>query len=160
MNNDNSILDIEKHKNFMKIALNQAKIAEKNLEVPVGAVIVRNNEVVSVGYNQREVSKNCLAHAEILAINQACLKLSNWRLSDCELYVTLEPCLMCTGAIINSRISKVIYGADDKKSGSLNSILRFFESTYNPKPTVISEIMKVECSEILSSFFECLRNKN
>ena len=103
---------------LMLLAIGQARLAAAELEVPVGAVISRNGEVVSVGRNRRETGKNALAHAEIEAIDLACKKLGGWRLWECELFVTLEPCPMCTGAIINSRLRRVVYGASDSKAGS------------------------------------------
>lgn len=142
---------------FMNIAIEQAKLAAAELEVPVGAVIVRNGEVVSVGRNRRETGKNALAHAEIEAIDLACKKLGGWRLWECEMYVTLEPCPMCTGAIINSRICRLIYGASDYKAGSCGSVVNLFDLPYNHKPEVVSGFMAEECSALLSDFFAELR---
>ncbi len=142
---------------FMNIAIEQAKIAAEELEVPVGAVIVRNGEVVSVGRNRRETGKNALAHAEIEAIDLACKKLGGWRLWECEMYVTLEPCPMCTGAIINSRIRRLVYGASDYKAGSCGSVVNLFGLPYNHKPEVVSGFMAEECSALLSEFFSNLR---
>ncbi len=146
-------------KDFMLLALEQAKLAAEELEVPVGAVIVRNGEVVSVGRNRREMGKNALAHAEIEAIDLACKKLGGWRLWECEMYVTLEPCPMCTGAIINSRIRRLVYGASDYKAGSCGSVINLFELPYNHKPEVISGFMADECSAMLSEFFADLRRR-
>lgn len=143
----------------MLLALEQAKLAAWELEVPVGAVIVRNGEVVSVGRNRREMGKNALAHAEIEAIDLACKKLGGWRLWECEMYVTLEPCPMCTGAIINSRIRRLVYGASDYKAGSCGSVINLFELPYNHKPEVISGFMADECSAMLSEFFADLRRR-
>ncbi len=142
---------------FMNIAIEQAKIAAAELEVPVGAVIVRNGEIVSVGRNRREIGKNALAHAEIEAIDLACKKLGGWRLWECEMYVTLEPCPMCTGAIINSRIRRLVYGASDYKAGSCGSVVNLFELPYNHKPEVVPGFMAEECSALLSEFFTNLR---
>lgn len=142
---------------FMNIAIEQAKLAAAELEVPVGAVIVRNGEVVSVGRNRRETGKNALAHAEIEAIDLACKKLGGWRLWECEMYVTLEPCPMCTGAIINSRIRRLVYGASDYKAGSCGSVVNLFDLPYNHKPELISGFMAEECSALLSEFFAELR---
>ena len=142
---------------FMNIAIEQAKIAAEELEVPVGAVIVRNGEVVSVGRNRRETGKNALAHAEIEAIDLACKKLGGWRLWECEMYVTLEPCPMCTGAIINSRLRRVVFGASDYKAGSCGSVINLFELPYNHKPELVSGFMAEECSALLSEFFANLR---
>lgn len=144
-------------RDFMLLALEQAKLAANELEVPVGAVIVRNGEVVSMGRNRREKGKNALYHAELEAIDAACKKLSGWRLWECEMYVTLEPCPMCTGAVINSRIKRLVYGASDKKSGSCSSVINLFELPYNHKPEVVSGFMEEECSALLSNFFSDLR---
>ena len=145
------------HTEYMKEALKEAKKAAEELEVPVGAVVVYKNEIIARGRNRREFSKNALFHAEIEAINNACKKLNSWRLIDCTLYVTLEPCPMCTGAIINSRISEVVYGAKDPKAGSCESVINLFSLPYNHKPKVTSGILKEECSGILSDFFKKLR---
>lgn len=150
MNNDN-------HVKFMKQALNQAKKAEKIGEVPVGAVVVLNDEIIGEGYNLRESENNSLYHAELIAINQACKNLDSWRLIDSTIYVTLEPCPMCAGAIINSRIKNVIFGAFDYKAGSCGSVINLFELDYNHKPDIISGVLKDECSNILSNFFKNLR---
>lgn len=143
---------------YMSLAIDQAKIAASLGEVPVGAIIVYNDDIISRGYNKREKLKNALYHAEIEAINGACEYLNRWRLIDCHLYVTLEPCAMCTGAIINSRISRIVYGASDPKSGSCGSVINLFDLPYNHKPEVISKIMEDECSNIISSFFRSIRN--
>lgn len=143
---------------FMNEALKVANKALEKREVPVGAVIVLDDEIIAVGKNGRETSKNALYHAEIEAIDSACKILDRWRLTGCELYVTLEPCPMCAGAIINSRISKLIYGASDLKSGSCGSVINLFELPYNHKPEVISGVLKEECSSVLSNFFKSLRN--
>jgi tRNA(adenine34) deaminase len=142
---------------YMSLAINQAKIAASLNEVPVGAVVVYKGTVISGGYNKREKLKNSLCHAEIEAINGACKYLNEWRLIDCHLYVTLEPCAMCAGAIINSRIAKVIYGASDPKAGSCGSIINLFDLPYNHKPEVIYGIMQKECAFILKDFFSGLR---
>lgn len=142
---------------FMNIAIEQAKISASELEVPVGAVVVRNGEVVSVGRNRREIGKNALAHAEIEAIDLACKKLGGWRLWECEMFVTLEPCPMCTGAIINSRIRRLVFGASDYKAGSCGSVVNLFDLPYNHKPEVVSGFMQEECSALLTDFFANLR---
>lgn len=147
------------HEEFMLEALDLARMAASEGEVPVGAIVVRNGEVVGRGYNKRESSKNALAHAEIMAINEACNRLGGWRLHECDLYVTLEPCPMCAGAIINSRIRTVYYGAKDEKSGSLESLVKMFDLGYNHKPAVVSGILEDECSRVLSDFFFELRKK-
>ena len=144
---------------FMKRALTLANEAAEMGEVPVGAVIVRNGEIIAEGINRRESEKNALCHAEIEAINNACRRLGGWRLPGCELYVTLEPCPMCAGAIINSRIEKIYFGAYDKKAGSVRSLVRMFDLPYNHIPEAEGGIMEKECSEILSAFFLSLREK-
>lgn len=146
--------------NFMLRAIELANKAAELGEVPVGAVIVRKSDgiVVGEGFNMREASKNALAHAEIIAINNACKKLGGWRLPQCAIYITLEPCPMCCGAIINSRIDDVIFGAYDSKSGSVKSVQQMFELPYNYKPSVTGGIMQQECSALLSDFFQNLRN--
>ena len=141
---------------FMKEALRQAKKAADIGETPVGAVIVRGGEIISRGYNRRETKKNALGHAEIIAINKACKKLGGWRLPKCDMYVTLEPCPMCAGAIINSRIENVFFGAFDKKGSSVNM---FVHCLFNHNVNVSGGIMEKECSEILSAFFKELRRK-
>lgn len=146
-------------RDFMNLAIEQAKISASELEVPVGAVIVRNGEVISVGRNRREIGKNALAHAEIEAIDLACKKLGGWRLWECEMFVTLEPCPMCTGAIINSRIRRLVFGASDLKAGSCGSVINLFDLPYNHKPEVISGFMQEDCSSLLTDFFADLRKR-
>lgn len=144
---------------FMKKALELAKQSAEQGEVPVGAVVVKNNEIVGTGQNRREYGKNALYHAEIEAINNACKKLGGWRLWQCYLYVTLEPCPMCAGAIINSRIKNVYFGAYDEKAGSFGSIVNFNNIPYNHKPNIYAGIMEEECAALLKDFFKNLRNK-
>ena len=151
--------DLKQHELFMKEALSLAKTAYEQGEVPVGAVVVCDGEIVGRGYNRREGGKTALAHAEIAAIDEACKTLKGWRLWKCDLYVTLEPCPMCAGAIINSRIKTVYFGARDEKAGSLGSVTNLFELPYNHKPEVVSGILEDECKGILSSFFTELRRK-
>lgn len=146
-------------RDFMNLAIEQAKISASELEVPVGAVIIRNGEVISVGRNRREIGKNALAHAEIEAIDLACKKLGGWRLWECEMFVTLEPCPMCTGAIINSRIRRLVFGASDYKAGSCGSVVNLFDLPYNHKPEVVSGFMQEECSALLTEFFADLRKR-
>ena len=147
------------HSYFMGEALILAKNAEKHADVPVGAVIVKNNEIIAKGQNRREEHKNSLAHAEIEAINQACSVLGSKYLIDCTLYVTLEPCPMCAGAIINSRLERVVYGAYDDKAGCFGTLTNFNDLPFNHKPQIIGGYMEKECSEMLSIFFEN-RRKN
>lgn len=144
-------------KDFMNLAIEQAKLSASELEVPVGAVITRGGEIVSVGRNRRELGKNALAHAEIEAIDLACKKLGGWRLWECEMFVTLEPCPMCAGAIINSRLRRVVFGASDYKAGSCGSVVNLFDLPYNHKPELVSGFMAEECSALLSDFFANLR---
>ncbi len=144
---------------FMLLALEEARRSFDEGEVPVGAVITRNGEVVSVGRNRREYGKNALYHAEIEAIDSACKKLGGWRLWECEMYVTLEPCPMCAGAIVNSRIKKVYYGAYDEKNGAVKSVMKMFDFPFTHKPEFEGGVMEKECSDILSEFFRVLRDK-
>lgn len=142
-------------KYFMLKALEQAKIAYKKNEVPIGAVIVKDGKVIAEGYNKREKKQNALFHAEIVAINKACKKLKSWRLDDCDIYITLEPCLMCFGAILNARLKNSYFGAYDKSGGSIsanNELLN--KSILNHKLNVEGGILKEECADILSTFFE------
>ncbi|MBQ3192905.1 MAG: tRNA adenosine(34) deaminase TadA [Oscillospiraceae bacterium] len=142
---------------FMREALILAKEAFDDGEVPVGCVIVRKGEIVGRGRNRRETDKSALAHAEIEAIADACKTLGGWRLWECELYVTLEPCPMCAGAIINARIPRVIYGASDKKCGAVRSVCSLFSMEFNHHPTVECGILEEECACLLSEFFRKLR---
>ncbi len=144
---------------FMNEALRLADEAAKEGEVPVGAVVVKGGKIVGTGRNRREYGKNALAHAEIEAINNACENLGGWRLFGCDIYVTLEPCPMCAGAIINSRIENVYFGAYDKKAGSCGTVVNLFDFPYNHKPEVYGGIHEEECSKKLSDFFKKLREK-
>lgn len=144
---------------FMNEALKLARVAADEGEVPVGAVVVLGDEIVGRGRNRREKGKNALAHAELEAIDEACKRLGGWRLWQCDIYVTLEPCPMCTGAIINSRIKRLVYGASDYKAGSCGSVVNLFDLPYNHKPEMVSGFMQEECAEILTEFFKQLRNK-
>ncbi len=142
----------------MRMAFELAKEAFDDGEVPVGAVIVRNGEVIATGRNRREKGKNALLHAEIDAINNACKSLGGWRLWNCEIYVTLEPCPMCAGAIINAHIPKVYFGAYDYKNGACKTVANLFELPFGFKPECEGGIMQDECSKILKDFFKTLRN--
>ncbi len=147
-------------KNFMEMAIKEAEIALKNEEVPIGAVIVKDGKVIAKGHNKREKKKNALMHAEIIAINKACKKLQDWRLENCEMYVTLEPCPMCAGAIVNARISKVIYGAKDKtaQDGLFEKILTSVR--LNHKTDYVQDTENEEiCSKLITNFFKEKRNK-
>lgn len=144
---------------FMKRAIELAKLSAVEGEVPVGAVVVKDGVIVGEGRNRRELGKNALYHAELEAIDNACKKLGGWRLWQCDLYVTLEPCPMCAGAIINARIKTVYFGAYDNKAGSFGSVADFNEIQYNHKPEIVSGLMEKECSKLLTDFFKNLREK-
>ena len=143
---------------MMLKALELAKKAYEMGETPVGAVVVdKDGNIIGEGYNRRECDNSPTAHAEILAIEAAAKYLGSWRLTDCTLYVTLEPCPMCAGAIINSRLKRLVYGAFDDKGGACASVVNLFELPFNHKPLVRSRILEKECGELLTSFFEDLR---
>ncbi len=144
-------------KEFMRKALDLAQEAASEGEVPVGAVVVKDGKVIAEGRNRREGARNALAHAEIEALNGACAALGGWRLSGCTLYVTLEPCPMCAGAIINARVDRVVYGADDPKAGSCGSLTNLFELPYNHSPLVERGVLEEDCAAILKEFFQKLR---
>ncbi len=149
------------YERFMKEAIKQAQKAKQIDEVPIGCVIVKEGKIIARGYNKREVLQQSIAHAEIIAIQKACKKLRTWRLEGCELYVTLEPCPMCAGAILQSRIEKVIYGASDPKGGSIDSCMRMYDTKgYNHYPLSISGICAEECSQMLKDFFKEKRKKH
>ena len=139
---------------YMRMALSLAHEAGENGEVPVGAVIVKNGEVIATARNQREYGSDATAHAEILAIRKACEKLGTWRLSGCDLYVTLEPCPMCAGAVINSRIDKVFYGAKDSRGGAFGSVMDLRSYPLFSTPNVLGGICEAECREVLQDFFK------
>lgn len=144
---------------FMKRAIELAGMSAAEGEVPVGAVVVKDGVIVGEGRNRRELGKNALYHAELEAIDSACKKLGGWRLWQCEIFVTLEPCPMCAGAIVNSRLKKVTFGAYDKKAGSFGSVVNFNDLPYNHKPEIIGGESEEECAALLSDFFKKLRNK-
>ena len=150
---------MEREEAFMREALKLAREAAADGEVPVGAVVVKDNTVIAVGRNRRETAKNALCHAELEAIHNACVQLGGWRLWQCELYVTLEPCPMCAGAIINARIPRVIFGASDQKAGSCGSVVNLFELPYNHKPELVGGVLADECAALLTEFFRKLRDK-
>lgn len=141
----------------MHRALELAREAALEGEVPVGAVVVRDGQIVGEGRNRREQSRNALSHAELEAIDAACKTLGGWRLWQCDLYVTLEPCPMCAGAIINARLQRVIYGATDPKAGSFGSVIDFNALPYNHKPQLVPGVLQDECAGVLSDFFATLR---
>lgn len=142
---------------FMKEALKLAKEAFDEGEVPVGCVIVRGEEIVGRGRNRREGAKNALAHAEIEAINDACSNLGGWRLWECTLYVTLEPCPMCAGGIISARIPEIYYGAKDRDFGACGSILNLFEENFRHHPKIVGHILEEPCGDLLRRFFGEMR---
>ena len=149
------LTDIE----YMQVALQLAREASAEGEVPVGAVVVRDGEIIGAGRNRREVNKNALAHAELEAIHNACTHLGGWQLVGCTLYVTLEPCPMCAGAIINSRIERVVQGAMNPKAGSCGSLVNLFDLPYNHRPEIVSGVCGDECGALLKEFFRSLRVK-
>ena len=144
-------------KEFMQRAIELSKKAAELGEVPVGAVIVKEDKIIAEGYNKREARKNALSHAETEAINSACEALSSWRLDGCEMYVTLEPCPMCAGAIMASRLDRVVYGAYDEKGGAMGSVCDLCEMPFMTKPQVVGGFMQEECVSALKDFFEGLR---
>ena len=144
---------------WMAFAIEQAKKAEELGEVPIGAVIVKDHTVISAAHNLRETAQRAVAHAELLAIDEACQKLNTWRLTDCTLYVTLEPCVMCAGAIIMSRIDRVVFGARDPKGGCAGSLMNLLtEERFNHRAEVMHGVREQECSDMLRHFFRKLRN--
>lgn len=143
---------------YMDMALEEARLAAQKGEVPVGAVITdADGTLLARAHNLRETDQDALAHAEVLAIREACRKKGSWRLSGCTLYVTLEPCPMCSGAIINSRIDKVVYGAWDKRAGCCDSVIRLFDEPFNHKPLLLPGIREEACQQLLQDFFKKLR---
>lgn len=151
------ILEFIPKKEYMEMALSLAKEAESLGEVPVGAVVELNGKIIGVGRNTREMEKNPLGHGEINAILDACKNLGDWRLDGANLYVTLEPCPMCAGAIINSRISRVIYGADDKRNGACGSVVNLLTAGFTQQVKVFPNYMEAESKALLQRFFQKLR---
>ncbi|AFH59152.1 tRNA adenosine(34) deaminase TadA [Paenibacillus caseinilyticus] len=151
----------EEHVRFMRAAIEEARKAEAIREVPIGAVIVREGEIIGRGYNRRETDKDPLAHAELIAIREASEHLDAWRLLNCRLYVTLEPCPMCAGAIVQSRIVQVVYGTHDPKAGCAGTLMNLLqEERFNHRVDVVSGILQEECGSMLTDFFRRLRGKN
>ena len=149
-----------KKEKFMKEAIKQAKKAYDKEEIPVGAVIVKDGKIIARGYNKKEEKKDTTQHAEIIAIQKASRKIGAWRLQDCEMYVTLEPCAMCTGALIQARLKRVYIGTMDPKTGACGSVLNLLEDyKFNHKIEVETNIMQKECEKILKDFFKYLRSK-
>ena len=145
------------HELYMQKALELAREAAAEGEVPVGCVIVRNGEIVATGRNRRDTAKTALGHAEIEAIGAACQALGGWWLWDCTLYVTLEPCPMCAGAIVNARIPTVVFGASDNKCGACGSVCDLFSMAFNHHPRVDTGVEEEACAELLTEFFQQLR---
>ena len=143
---------------YMKLAIKEAKKAFKTGDVPVGAIIVKNNKVIAKAHNMKEKNKNAIKHAEIIAIEKACKKLKNWHLNECELYVTLEPCMMCCGAIIQSRIKKIYYSIESTKFGYIESLDKIFEKNNNHFPEIEKGLCAEESRKILKEFFELKRD--
>lgn len=149
---------LNKDKHYMMQAMKQAKKAELMGEVPIGCVIVYQDKVIARGYNRRNTDKSTLSHAEIIAIKKACKCLGDWRLEDCTMYVTLEPCPMCAGAIMQARVKRVVTACMNPKAGSVGSVLNLFEiDGYNHQPEFVNGIMEEECSDMLKNFFKELR---
>jgi tRNA(adenine34) deaminase len=145
---------------FMREAIKEAKKAEELEEVPIGAVLVYKGEIISRGYNLRECHQNAVAHAELLVIDKACQKLGTWRLEDSILYVTLEPCPMCSGAILLSRVKRVVYGAPDPKGGCVGTLMNLLQdSRFNHQCEVTAGVLGAECGQMLSHFFRTIREK-
>jgi tRNA(adenine34) deaminase len=150
----------EQDENFMKIAIDQAKIAEENGDVPIGAVIVHKNQIIAKAYNQREQLKDPTAHAEIIALTQAAAALENWHLNGCTMYVTLEPCPMCAGALVLSRMDKLVYGCDDPKTGAVKSLYNIVtDERLNHRLEVTSGVLANECAKQLQDFFQKKRSE-
>ncbi len=145
------------HEDYMRQALALAEEAGKAGDVPVGCVIVKEGQIVGRGYNRREADSDALAHAELLAIREACQTLGDWRLAGCRLYVTLEPCPMCAGGIISARIPEVFWGAKDSGIGACGSVLNLFEENFRHKPKLRGGILQAECTKLLTDFFLRLR---
>ncbi|MEY8445848.1 tRNA adenosine(34) deaminase TadA [Enterococcus ratti] len=151
-------LDNQKHDDWMLLALEEAKKAEKLAEVPIGAIVVLNNEIIGKGYNLRETTQDATTHAEMIAIREACQKVGSWRLEEARLYVTLEPCPMCSGAMILSRIKEVYFGAYDPKGGVAGTLMNLLEDErFNHQVHVVGGVLEKNCRQILSDFFKELR---
>lgn len=151
---------MNKDEQYMQLAIEEAKRARKRGEVPIGAVIVHNDKVIATGYNIRETSQSTLSHAELIAIRQANNAVGSWRLEDCTLYVTLEPCSMCAGAIVQSRIQRVVYGAADPKAGCAGTLMNLLqEDRFNHQVEVTKGVLETTCSQLLTTFFRTLREQ-
>lgn len=145
---------------YMRIALKQAQKAAEIDEVPVGAVIVSNGKIIAKAFNKREKSNDPTSHAEVNAVRKACKKLNSWRLSDSTIYVTIEPCSMCAGTLLQTRIKRIVYGAKDLKGGAIESSLELFKAkNINHHPEIVGGVLEMECSSIISNYFKSKRNK-
>ncbi|HPS55856.1 MAG TPA: tRNA adenosine(34) deaminase TadA [Sedimentisphaerales bacterium] len=154
-------VDDDSDEKFMKAAIDAAFIAEENGDVPIGAVVVHENKVIARGYNQRHLLNDPTAHAEIIALTGAAEVIGNWRLNGCTMYVTLEPCPMCAGALVNARVDRLVYGCDDPKAGACKSLYNIVQDKrLNHCLDVTAGVMARECSTILSEFFQRRRNEN
>lgn len=152
---------IKEDEKYMRLAIKEAKKAEAIDEVPIGAVVVCDGEIISAGYNMRETTQTTLSHAELIAIERANKELGSWRLEDCTIYVTLEPCPMCAGALIQSRMKRVVYGAKDPKSGCVGTLMNLVtEERFNHQVEWTSSVLADECSQLLTNFFKRLRHKS
>ena len=151
---------MQEHVAYMRAAMEEARLAEAKLEVPIGAVVVWQDQIIGRGHNLRETTRDPLAHAELIAIKQASEHLGAWRLLDCKLYVTLEPCPMCAGAIVQARVPQVIYGTTDPKAGCAGTLMNLLqEDRFNHRVDVVSGVLQEECSAMLTQFFRKLRGK-
>jgi tRNA(adenine34) deaminase len=151
-------MDFQEHEMFMRAAMEEARKAEMIGEVPIGAVVVRGGEIVGRGYNLRETKKDPTLHAEMIAIREASARLGGWRLIGCTLYVTLEPCPMCAGALVQSRVEQVVFGASDPKAGCAGTLMNLLnEPRFNHQPSVIGGVLAEECGQMLKDFFRRLR---
>jgi tRNA(adenine34) deaminase len=154
-------MDNKDDQRYMQIAIEQAEIARDNGDVPIGAVIIYQNQIIGKAYNQREQLKDPTAHAEIIALTQAAAFLESWRLNDCTIYVTLEPCPMCAGALVLARIKRLVYGCDDPKTGAVKSLYNIVQDErLNHRLEVTSGVLAAECSELLQEFFQKRRTEN
>ncbi|WP_440837872.1 tRNA adenosine(34) deaminase TadA [Paenibacillus sp. 22594] len=161
INNELSSEEMAVHEYWMREAIAEARKAEALGEVPIGAVIVRHGEIIGRGYNLRETTMDSTAHAEMVAIREASALLNSWRLLDCQLYVTLEPCPMCAGAMVQSRVPRTVYGTTDPKAGCAGTLMNLLEEPrFNHRTEVIQGILQQECAELLTTFFRRLRKKS
>jgi tRNA(adenine34) deaminase len=153
-------MDERQDQQFMRTAIDQAKIADENGDVPIGAVIVHKNQIIAKAYNQREQLQDPTAHAEIIALTQAAAAMENWHLNGCTMYVTLEPCPMCAGALVLARIDRLVYGCDDPKTGAVKSLYNIVQdSRLNHRLEVTSDVLADECGKLLTEFFQQRRPK-